>query len=89
GLLVAITFALPALGRAMRIPGAALFRDALTPGRAPPGWRLRAATCALAAMLVALVVATSTDRRFAAGFCVAALLTMALFRLGGVALVRL
>jgi putative ABC transport system permease protein len=86
GLLTAATFALWPLGRAMRIPGAALFRDAVLPsGVRPPGW-LVAANVALAAALVALVVATSQDRLFALWFCGGALATLLLFRVGGWAL---
>ena len=88
GLLVAAAFALPPLGRAMRIPGAALFRDTLLPGtQRAPRWLL-ATSALLAAVLVALVVATSANRGFAAGFCAAALVTLALFRGGGALLVR-
>ncbi len=89
GLLVAAVFALPPLGRAMRIPGAALFRDALLPSDERPSRTLLATAAGLALLLVALVVATSDDRRFAAGFCVAAVATLALFRGGGAALVSL
>ena len=89
GLLVAMVFALPPLGRAMRIPGAALFRDALLPSAERPGRALLAVSAALAAALVALVVATSENRAFAAWFCGAALATLALFRGGGWLLVRL
>lgn len=86
GLLTAATFALWPLGRAMRIPGAALFRDAMAPGRVrPPTW-LIAANAALAAALIGLVVATSEDRLFALWFCGSAAGTLLLFRLGGWAL---
>ena len=86
GLLTAATFALWPLGRAMRIPGAALFRDAMVQTRArPPGW-LIAANIALAMALVGLVVATSEDRAFALWFCGSAAATLLLFRVGGWAL---
>ncbi len=83
GLLTAATFALWPLARAMRIPGAALFRDPLVPSRARPQAWLIAANAALAAALVALTVATSQDRAFALWFCGAAGGTLVLFRLGG------
>ena len=83
GLLTAAAFALWPLGRAMRIPGAALFRDALLPARARPPWWLLAANAALAASLVGLTVAAAPERGFALWFCVAAIGTLALFRLGG------
>ncbi len=89
GALVAATFALAPLGRAMRIPGAALFRDALQPVAVPTSRALLAANLALVAALVALTVASSGEHGFALGFCAAALATLGLFRLGAVGLVRL
>ncbi len=88
GLLTAGCFALWPLARAMRIPGGALFRDAVLPARRWPGRRVLAANALLAALLVALTVVSAPDRRFALWFCGAAVLTLALFRLGGWALLR-
>ncbi len=89
GLLIALCFALWPLGRAARIPGGALFRDALMPeGTWPAAW-LIAVNVALAAALIGLTVATATDRMFALYFCVAAALTLALFQGGGILLMRL
>jgi putative ABC transport system permease protein len=89
GWLTAAAFALWPLGRAMRIPGAALFRDALLPDTArPPAW-LAVATAAVVAALVTLTVATAGDRRFALYFCAGAAATLLLFRAGGWALMRL
>jgi len=88
GLLTALAFALWPLGRAARIPGAALFRDALLPEHTMPSRSLVAANAMLAAALVALTVAIATDRRFALYFCLAALATLALFRVGALALTR-
>ena len=86
GLLTAASFALWPLGRAMRIPGAALFRDAMVASAArPPAW-LIATNIALVTALVGLVVATSEDRGFALWFCAASAGTLLLFRLGGAAL---
>jgi putative ABC transport system permease protein len=83
GLLTAATFALWPLARASQIPGAALFRDAIMPS----GQRMPAvawiANAALAGLLVAIVVATAADRRFAAWFCVSAVATLLVFRAGG------
>lgn len=82
GLLTALAFALWPLGRAQRIPGAALFRDTVT---ATPGWPSRGIVLAnaLAALaLVALVVGTAEQPRFALGFCAGAAGTLLLFRLG-------
>lgn len=89
GVLTALGFALLPLGRAARIPGAALFRDALLPGRVRPAPLLLGLTAALGAALVALTVATAADRGFALWFCGAALGTLALFRLGGAAVMGL
>ena len=83
GLLTAATFALYPLARAAQIPGAALFRDALTPSRRGvpvAAWVLNAA---LVALLVATVVITSPDRRFALFFCLSAAATLLVFRAGG------
>ncbi len=86
GMLTAASFALWPLGRAMRIPGAALFREAVLPsGVRPPGW-LAVANAALVAALVGLVVVTSPERGFALWFCAASAMTLGLFRVGGWAL---
>jgi putative ABC transport system permease protein len=89
GLLTAAAFALWPLSRAMRIPGGALFRDALLPARVTLTGPLLWATLVLGAALVALTVATSPDRLFALGFCAASIGTLALFRAGGSLLMRL
>ena len=89
GLLTAACFALWPLGRAMRIPGAALFRDAVAPDVRGFTWRLLAANIVLAAALVGLIVATAEDPKFALWFCAAAAATLALFRLGGWGLMAL
>lgn len=86
GLLTAAAFALWPLGRAMRISGAALFRDPVLPALRRPPLPLLAANAALALGLVALTVATAPERWFALGFCGAAAGTLLLFRLGGAAL---
>ena len=89
GLLTAAAFALRPLGRAMRIPGGALFRDALLPeATRAPGWLL-AAHAAVVLALVTLTVASAEQRLFATYFCVAAAATLALFRGGGWAVTRL
>ena len=88
GLLTAAAFALWPLGRAARISGAALFRDAALPA-AGAGWRITAATALACALLAAVVIATSADRWFAFAFCACALLTVLLFRAGAWCLVAL
>ncbi len=87
GLLTALGFALLPLGRAARIPGGALFRDGLLPQAVRPPPALLAVTAGIGAALVALTIATAADRRFALWFCAGVLGTLALFRIGGVALV--
>ncbi len=89
GLLTALAFALWPLGRAQRIPGAALFRDSVTatPGR--PSHAILAWNAAAALALAALVVATAEQPRFALGFVGGAAATLLLFRVGAVGLMRL
>ncbi len=86
GLLTAACFALWPLARALRIPGGALFRDALLPVGGWPPAALIAADAALAAALVGLIVASADSRGFALGFCAAAAAMLLLFRLGAAAL---
>ncbi len=89
GLLTAAAFALWPLSRAMSIPGGALFRDALLPAHVKLRGGVLGVTLLLGVALVAVTVATSPDRRFALGFCAAAIATLMLFRLGGSLLMRL
>ncbi|HQT76424.1 MAG: glycosyl transferase family 1 [Rhodospirillales bacterium 20-64-7] len=89
GLLIALCFALWPLGRAARIPGGALFRDGLVPEAARPAAWLIVVNAVLAAALIGLTVGTATDRAFALYFCVGAGLTLALFRGGASAVMRL
>ncbi len=81
GLLTALCFSLWPLGRAARIPGAALFRDLIVAERISPGRRVIAATAVTAACLAAVIIATASDRRFAIYFCLGALVTLGVFRL--------
>jgi putative ABC transport system permease protein len=88
GLLTALAFALWPLGRAQRVPGAALFRDSVT---ANPGWPsagILVANLAAGLALIALVVGTAEQPSFALGFCGGALATLALFRGGASLLMR-
>jgi len=80
GVLTAVAFALPALGRALSVTPAALFRgvaaEALhTPRRA---WWL---TGAVAALVVGLLVITLPDPRFGLAFVLATVLLLALLDL--------
>ena len=82
GMLTAAAFALWPLGRAARIPGAALFRDAILPSGVRPRAAVIAVALAVAAGLVALVVLAASDRVFALSFCGCALATLGIFRAG-------
>jgi putative ABC transport system permease protein len=88
GLLAAAAFSLWPLGRASRIPGAALFRDAVLPETGRPGAWIVGGTIGLAAALVLLTVASGPDPLLALYFCGGAVASMALFRAGAWALVR-
>jgi putative ABC transport system permease protein len=88
GLLTAGAFSLWPLGRAARIPGAALFRDAVLPGDVRPSAGVVVANVVLVAVLVGVTVATAPQRGFALWFCGAAAATLLLFRAGGWALMR-
>ncbi len=87
GLLTAIGSVLWPLGRAARIPGAALFRD--TGGETDPAWQIQLGTAVAVAALVFLTIATAPNRLLAAWFCTGALGTLALFRFGGLGLIWL
>ena len=82
GLLTALVFSLWPLGRAREIPGAALFRDSFEPARAWPRPSLILLNAVALAGLVALVILTAEQPRFAAGFCAGAAAALALFRVG-------
>jgi putative ABC transport system permease protein len=89
GLLTALTFALWPLGRAQRIPGAALFRDTITAGPGRPSHRIIVWNIIAGMALVALVVGTAEQPRFAFGFVCGAVITLLLFRLGALGLMDL
>lgn len=86
GVVTALTFALPALGRALSVPPAALFRgiDATATRTPAPWWRLTAAGGILVA---ALLVAVVPDLAFGLGFVAAVLALLALLE-GLVSLLR-
>jgi putative ABC transport system permease protein len=88
GVLTAASFALWPLARAMRISGAALFRDAVLPEQGRPRPWLIAATIALVGSLVTLTVVSAAEWKFALGFCAAAFATLGLFRVGAWGLMR-
>jgi len=89
GVLIALAFAIWPLGRAARIPGGALFRDALLPERTRPTALLIATNVVLGLMLIALTIGAAADKPFAVYFCATAAGTLVLFRLGAFLLMRL
>ena len=88
GLLTALAFALWPLGRAQRIPGAALFRDTVTAAPGRPGTRILAWNAIVALALATLVVTTAEQPRFALGFVAGAAGTLLLFRIGAALLMN-
>lgn len=86
GLLTALAFALWPLGRAMEIPGAALFRDTLQPAGVRPRLALVAGTVAAGLALAVLIIGTAENRSFAGFFVAGAVATLIVFRLGALAL---
>lgn len=88
GLLTSLAFSLLPLGRAMRIPGASLFRDPTAPTEARPPWEILAATVAIAGVLAVLAIVSSVDRLLSGYFCAGALATLGLFQVGGWALMK-
>jgi len=72
GLLTALAFALWPLGRARDVPVAMLFRDQVAAARVWPRPRYVIAIAAIVALLAALAILTTYDRRVAAYFIVAA-----------------
>jgi putative ABC transport system permease protein len=89
GLLTALTFTLWPLGRAGRIPGAALFRDLTERESRWPGALVLALNTLAAAALVALVVLTAEQPFFAMAFCAGAAAALLLFRVGASGLMAL
>jgi putative ABC transport system permease protein len=89
GLLTALAFALWPLGRAMEIPGAALFRDALQPAGVRPRIALVAGTVLAGLALAVLIIGTAENRAFAAFFVGGAVATLVVFRIGAWALMAI
>jgi putative ABC transport system permease protein len=81
GVLTALAFSLWPLGRAHDISVSMLFRDQVAGGRSWPRARYIAASAAIVAVLAALGVFTTYDRRIAAFFLAAAAAVFVLLRL--------
>jgi putative ABC transport system permease protein len=82
GLLTALAFALWPLGRAGRIPGAALFRDSVSTETGWAGWKVATANALAGLALVALTIRSAERPLFGLYFCLGALAALALFRGG-------
>lgn len=80
GLLTALVFSLPVLGRAVQVSPAVLFRGYLENRAARLGPRLMGATILLALALIALAVVSSGDKRLALWFCAGAAACFLFFR---------
>lgn len=89
GLLTALAFALPVLGRVPDIAPTTLFRSvrAGLPGRTRPAYL--AATALVALALIALAIVGAQDRRIAITYVIAALATFAVLRLVGTGVMAL
>lgn len=70
GVLTAFAFALPAIGHALSVSPAALFRGSDGATRTPAGWWI--ASCACGALIVFLVLAALPDAEFGFGFVLVA-----------------
>jgi putative ABC transport system permease protein len=81
GVLTALAFSLWPLGRAHDISVSMLFRDQVAGGRSWPRARYIAASAAIVAVLAALAVFTTYDRRIAGFFLAAAAAVFVLLRL--------
>jgi putative ABC transport system permease protein len=85
GLLTALAFSIPSLGRAHDLPVTTLIRDLIEERRGRPRWRYLGLAALFGAALVALAVLTSPQRSIAAmvvGATVAAFLALRLVALG-------
>ncbi|MGB1110969.1 MAG: ABC transporter permease, partial [Gammaproteobacteria bacterium] len=80
GLLTAFAFALPALGRALAVKPAALFRgDTRANGDTPRAWKIATLACGLA--IISLVLTALPDLLFGTGFLLVVALLLALLDL--------
>jgi putative ABC transport system permease protein len=80
GLLTALAFGLWPLGRVHDVPVAALFREAVSAEWHRPRWRYLALMAVVIALLIAVVIGLSFDRRIAAVFVATSVLVFALLR---------
>jgi putative ABC transport system permease protein len=80
GILIGVLFALWPLRRAAAIPGAALFRQAVLPGKVPFSWRATSLQLVIVAAFIALAVRSVPDPKLSIGFCAATAITLATLR---------
>jgi putative ABC transport system permease protein len=80
GLLTALAFGLWPLGRVHDVPVAALFREAVVAEWHRPRWRYLALMALVIALLIAVVIGLSYDKRIAAVFVAASVVVFALLR---------
>jgi len=80
GLLTALAFGLWPLGRVHDVPVAALFREAVITQWHRPRWRYLALMAVVIALLIAVVIGLSYDKRVAAAFVASSVVVFALLR---------
>jgi putative ABC transport system permease protein len=80
GLLTALAFGLWPLGRVHDVPVAALFREAVSAEWHRPRWPYLALMLVVIALLIAVVIGLSYDKRVAAVFVASAVIVFALLR---------
>jgi putative ABC transport system permease protein len=80
GLLTALAFGLWPLGRVHDVPVAALFREAVIAEWHRPRWRYLALMALVIALLIAVVIVLSYDKRVAAVFVASSVVVFALLR---------
>ena len=80
GLLTALAFGLWPLGRVHDVPVAALFREAVITEWHRPRWRYLALMAVVIALLIAVVIGLSYDKRIAAVFVASSAVVFALLR---------
>jgi putative ABC transport system permease protein len=88
GFLIALGFSLWPLGRARAVPAATLFRDILQPATGRPAPIMIAATGLTLAVLVAVLLATSTQLKFSIGFAGGAVVSFVVLSLAALGLAR-
>ena len=87
GGLAVVMFALLPLAGVGRVAPGALFRDVVAPARRGVPWAALAGTCIAGGCLAALLTVTATDRAIALWYIAGALVSFAVFRLAGEAIV--